>query len=439
MTDEDLWRGARIERVDQPDAAMLCLTLGEPVRGCLTVSTAGPRIELALLNARPKGERATPWVTQLRQHVVGARLLGVRSAKRTVLFDIARRQDSATLFVEKGRVALIDGEGQRVIVRGRFVAPPPTVPWTEHGPRTLGDHADVFVQTHQQHLSDATRSALLAKARTALKKATGRATAIEADLQRAHDAETLRKKAQLLLSAQHTLTTGQPEVTLDDWTVDPPVPITFAIDPTLSPTEQAEAWFKRSRKLERAGVVGVERMEESQRRVADLSAFLEVLADAPDADLARLTADAQALGVEVGRSPTTTKHSHDPPTRRPYRKFVSADGLVILVGRTAKDNDTVTLKHARPHDLWLHTRDAAGSHVVVRLDKNTPCPPETLIDAATLAAHYSELKGELRVAVSYTQRRYVRKLKGSPAGSVQVERAKIIVVRVEPERLARLH
>ena len=76
--------------------------------------------------------------------------------------------------------------------------------------------------------------------------------------------------------------------------------------------------------------------------------------------------------------------------------------------------------------------------MVVRLAKGTSCPPDTLVDAATLAAHFSDVRGEPVVDVLYTPRRYVRKRKGSAVGSVTLEREKVIAVRVEQERLGRL-
>ena len=124
--------------------------------------------------------------------------------------------------------------------------------------------------------------------------------------------------------------------------------------------------------------------------------------------------------------------------RAPHREFVSQDGCAVLVGRNAADNDRLTLRVARPHDLWLHARGVTGAHVVVRLDKGKPCPPQTLADAATLAAHFSDLRGESVIDVLYTPRRFVHKRKGSAVGSVTLGREKVMALRVEPARVRRL-
>jgi predicted ribosome quality control (RQC) complex YloA/Tae2 family protein len=110
----------------------------------------------------------------------------------------------------------------------------------------------------------------------------------------------------------------------------------------------------------------------------------------------------------------------------------------VLVGRSAQDNDALTLRHARPYDHWLHARGVPGSHVVVPLERDETCPSDLLVDAAHLAAHFSGARGEALTEVQHTPRRYVRKARGAPPGSVALTREKVIVLRVDPDRLARL-
>ena len=82
------------------------------------------------------------------------------------------------------------------------------------------------------------------------------------------------------------------------------------------------------------------------------------------------------------------------PALPPYRTYLSASGARILVGRAAEKNDALTFHVARPHDLWLHAKNRTGSHVIVPLEKNGSCPGDVLVDAAHLAAHFSEARGE---------------------------------------------
>jgi len=93
---------------------------------------------------------------------------------------------------------------------------------------------------------------------------------------------------------------------------------------------------------------------------------------------------------------------------------------------------------ARPYDLWLHAKGEAGAHVVVPLEKGHEAASELLVDAAHLAAHFSDARDERVVDVTYAPRRYVRKRRGSPPGQVQVDREKVLVLRVDSARLAAL-
>ncbi len=122
----------------------------------------------------------------------------------------------------------------------------------------------------------------------------------------------------------------------------------------------------------------------------------------------------------------------------PFRTFVTPTGARVLVGKGAAQNDQLTFQNSRPHDLWLHAKGRTGAHVVVPLAKNTTCPADLLVDAAHLAAHFSEARGEAVVEVQYTPRRYLRKPRGSAPGLVVVEREKVLAVRLEAGRVERL-
>jgi predicted ribosome quality control (RQC) complex YloA/Tae2 family protein len=121
-----------------------------------------------------------------------------------------------------------------------------------------------------------------------------------------------------------------------------------------------------------------------------------------------------------------------------FRTFVARSGAKILVGKGAADNDTLTLHVAKPHDLWLHAKDRAGAHVVVPLGKGKSCPAEDLVDAAHLAAHFSDARDEKAVDIQYLPRRYVRKPKGSAPGAVVVDREKVLPLRFDSALLRRL-
>src|SRR6266568_19559 len=119
------------------------------------------------------------------------------------------------------------------------------------------------------------------------------------------------------------------------------------------------------------------------------------------------------------------------------RRYISSDGLEILVGRAAHDNDHLTFKVAKPNDLWLHAADYGGSHVIVRNPTRKDISHRTIIEAAQLAAHFSQARKDPKVDVHYTQRKFISKPKGAAPGLVRMSRFKNITV--EPgEKLERL-
>lgn len=277
----------------------------------------------------------------------------------------------------------------------------------------------------------------LSKAARTLRR---RLEAVRGDLARVALVPGLRRDAGWLLSHLHAIEPRQRELAIVDESVEPPASVTISIDPTLGPRRQAEAWFARARKLERGAELAAKRERATLAALTAVDALRAQLATISDEPaLEAVIAAATQLGVDVPpAAPKKPGAKPRPAERLPYREFSGSGERRILVGRSADDNDRLTLDHARPHDLWLHARDDAGSHVVVPLQKGEACPPELLGDAATLAAHFSQGRGEPVVEVIHVARRYVRKLRKQPPGEVSVEREKVLRLKLEPARLSRL-
>jgi predicted ribosome quality control (RQC) complex YloA/Tae2 family protein len=111
-------------------------------------------------------------------------------------------------------------------------------------------------------------------------------------------------------------------------------------------------------------------------------------------------------------------------------KFKASDGTAILVGRNNRQNDQLTLKTAKPREIWLHTKDIAGSHVIVRSENPSE---KTLEEAAILAAWFSKARGSSRVPVDYTEVRYVKKPHGAKPGMVIFTHNKTLYVTPSEE------
>jgi predicted ribosome quality control (RQC) complex YloA/Tae2 family protein len=119
------------------------------------------------------------------------------------------------------------------------------------------------------------------------------------------------------------------------------------------------------------------------------------------------------------------KKSTSLPGMRHYR---SSDGYEVVVGRSARDNDQLTFKVARPNDLWLHAGDYPGSHVIVRNSKREEVPHRTIIEAAQLAAKFSQASKDSKVTVHFTPRKFISKPKGAAPGLVRMSSFRSITV-----------
>jgi predicted ribosome quality control (RQC) complex YloA/Tae2 family protein len=198
--------------------------------------------------------------------------------------------------------------------------------------------------------------------------------------------------------------------------------------------EAASASFSRYTKAKRA-------VEEIGTRLVQLDRELEGL----DTKLVKVekaiaSRDAAALGAfeQKQTSPAvSSKKQKASPTLPGMRRYRSSDGYEVLVGRAARDNDQLTFRVARPNDLWLHAGDYPGSHVVVRNSSRDDIPHRTIIEAAQLAAKFSQASKDTKVNIHYTRRKFLTKPKGSAPGLVRMSSFKTITV--EPgENLERI-
>ncbi|MDQ6653336.1 MAG: NFACT RNA binding domain-containing protein, partial [Acidobacteriota bacterium] len=126
---------------------------------------------------------------------------------------------------------------------------------------------------------------------------------------------------------------------------------------------------------------------------------------------------------------TGRKKQKASPTLPGMRRYRSSDGYEVIVGRTARDNDQLTFRLARPNDLWLHAGDYPGSHVIVRNISRRDVPHRTIMEAAQLAAKFSQANKDSKVIIHYTRRKFLSKPKGAAPGLVRMSSFKTITVK----------
>jgi predicted ribosome quality control (RQC) complex YloA/Tae2 family protein len=220
-----------------------------------------------------------------------------------------------------------------------------------------------------------------------------------------------------------------------DWGAGEPALVELRIDPSKTAQEHLAAIFKRAKRMKEGMAIATERLAQAtsaREAIRNIVAALD--AAGPDGvDVVALSEQARKAAPHDFKPSARSRPAGSPrasaAARPPYRTFLGPSGFRILVGRGATQNDALTTRVARPHDLWLHAKGWAGAHVVVPLSKGDSCPADTLVEAAHLAAHFSDAQGEALVEVAYTPRRYVRKLRGSAPGAVAVDREKVLVLR----------
>ena len=438
---------AKIARVDQPEPGLLSLSFRADSRNeVLILVTLPGALGLGVVDERPRGATASPAVTQLRRHIEGARIETVELSRRAARLSLTRADTARFLIVSPskpyGAWWLCEVDGTIVV---RAPGAPPTVPVEdEHlhaksldelraGGVLAGEHCAKGATVLEAHRS-MRRGQLERLLDRQIKRLSKKRDAIAGDLERAANAEKLHEEASLILAHLPEIPPNAAFFETTTWD-DDPRSIRVELDPRKSPTELAQDLFKKSKRLKRGLDVGPERLEAVDTEIAELVRARDTLGDDSPNELAMKL---EALGVSITAPKEEARKRRQAGARLPYREFVTLDASSVLVGRGAADNDRLTLRVARPHDLWLHARGVTGAHVIVRLTKGQSCSPEVLVDAATLAAHFSDLRGESIVDVLYTPRRFVHKRKGSPVGSVTLGSEKVIAVRIETGRLERL-
>jgi predicted ribosome quality control (RQC) complex YloA/Tae2 family protein len=272
--------------------------------------------------------------------------------------------------------------------------------------------------------------------RQRIRRLTRRREKILADLAKARGWEDLRRKGELLRVHRERVGRGLAEVTVPDYYAEPGRSLTIALDPALSVDANAERYFKQARKVKRGLPVIERRLGETEGELKEWEAALEKLIQVESAEAVERAKTAHRL--ERLEPPPVPPPQDKGEARREPRRYLSTDGREILVGRSSAGNEHLTFHLARPHDLWLHVEGYGGSHVVVRNPKGQTVPPRTLREAALLAAFFSKARNAGKVPVHYTAVRFVRRSKGSKAGTVLITQEKTIVVRPDPAAVTEL-
>ncbi|MCL1924667.1 MAG: NFACT family protein [Defluviitaleaceae bacterium] len=188
--------------------------------------------------------------------------------------------------------------------------------------------------------------------------------------------------------------------------------ITIPLDSKKTPTENAQSYFKQYTKQKRQYASILEQQKENEQTLAYLESVLSALqTELNEAEIEEVREELEEEKIIKKRKRMRVN------SRSSFLKFETEDGYTILIGKNNKQNDELT-KNATPNDIWLHTKDIPGSHVIIRAEGGREVSQNAIEKAAGLAAFYSKARNSSLVAVDYCLKKYVKKPNGAKPGMV---------------------
>ena len=246
--------------------------------------------------------------------------------------------------------------------------------------------------------------------------------------------EKCRLYGELLTANLHSLKSGTDTAAVDNYYADPVERIAIPLDRQLTPGENAQRYYKKYQKLKAARDMAIVQREQTLNELDYLEGQLDNLTKCTaENELSELIEELKDQGY-IKRDKGGKKKMKLAASKPMH--FVSSTGADIYVGKNNRQNDELTLRFASPNDIWMHTKNIPGSHVIVKgaSEQDTA----TMTEAALLAAYYSRARGSENVAVDYTPRKYVKKPAGAKPGMVIYTTNKTAYVTPSEEAVAGL-
>lgn len=254
---------------------------------------------------------------------------------------------------------------------------------------------------------------------------------LEKELKATENADEYRIKGELLTTYLYQINRGMTEVTLNNY-YDHEKPVKISLSNQLSPSANAQKYFKRYQKLKNAVSFVTRQIDLTKKEIDYLETIQAQIELAEPKDLQDIE-----LELEKGGYLETKNKAKKKPRQAKSKPetFIASDGTEISVGKNNYQNDRLTLKTAKKDYYWLHVKNVPGSHVIV--NSNSPSD-ETLTEAAIIAAYYSKSRASANVAVDFVQVKKIRKPNGAKPGFVIYEGQKTLYVTPDKELIEKL-
>lgn len=244
----------------------------------------------------------------------------------------------------------------------------------------------------------------------------------------ANEADKFQLYGELLTANLYQISRGDSEVEVLNYYSENGEKIVIPLDPTRHPSSNAQRYFQKYQKAKNSITVVEEQITKAVGEIEYFDMLLQQVETASTKDIQEIReelAEEGYLKIKQKRNQKKMK-----PQKPILELYISSDGTEILVGKNNKQNDYLTNKVARRDDIWLHTKDISGSHVVIR---STEPSEETIKEAATIAAYFSKARHSSSVPVDFTKVRNVKKPSGSKPGFVIYEQQQTVYVTPNEE------
>ena len=242
------------------------------------------------------------------------------------------------------------------------------------------------------------------------------------ELDKIKNRRSFEEIANIVMANLHILPDSGGEKSVFDFYQDQDISI--KIKPGTSPQRHAENLYRKAKNQKIELIKVTDNIEQKLLQQQDLQSLLSTLDKIKDFKELKLFKKQNKFEVEKIKEQNV-----------PYNEYI-CNGFRIWVGKNAKANDELTLKFSHKNDLWLHARDAAGSHVLIKERPGNNIPNPVIEYAASLAAYFSKRRTDSLCPVIFTPKKFVRKRKGSPPGLVTLDKEQVVMVKpIKPEAI----
>lgn len=237
-----------------------------------------------------------------------------------------------------------------------------------------------------------------------------------ATLKDAENKDKYKIYGELITANLYRIAEGDREAVVENYYEADMPTVKIPLDAFLSPSQNAQRYFKRYQKAKNAEIEAAKQLKENEAVLDYLeSTLVSVLNAESESDLNAIRTELAQQGY---LKRTVLKKSKKLPNNSKPMHFISSDGFDIYVGRNNTQNDYLTLKLANSNDIWFHTKNIHGSHTIIKLGLDKNVPETTMTEAAQLAAYYSKARESSQVPVDYTLVKNVKKPNGAKPGMV---------------------